>query len=93
MALHLLTLPGEIRNKIYEFAITESEGVNYREDERDVGWLCLYERDPENDSYEWEHDGKWKDVEKQRGKAVEAIAQEEGEPHFEENDLPYQAEY
>jgi hypothetical protein len=78
MALHLLTLPGEIRNRIFEFALTESEGVNYREDERGVGWLCLYERDHGDDGYEWEDDGDWEEVDEQPGMAAEATTHEKG---------------
>lgn len=57
MALPLLTLPEEIRNGIYEFALTKSDGINYREDKRGIGWLCLYERDLGDDDYEWEDGG------------------------------------
>ena len=42
MARHLLTLPGEIRNLIFEYALSEEKGVVYHEDEKGVGWLCLH---------------------------------------------------
>jgi hypothetical protein len=45
MAPHLLTLPGEIRNCIYKYALTEEDGVCYRQDEHGNGWLCKYEKD------------------------------------------------
>jgi hypothetical protein len=43
MAPHLLSVSGEIRNMIYEYALTENGGVCYREDARGVGWLCTYQ--------------------------------------------------
>ncbi|KAF2023930.1 hypothetical protein EK21DRAFT_118304 [Setomelanomma holmii] len=54
MALHLLRLPGEIRNKIYEYALIETEGVCYREG-NGVGWLCIYHAADDGES-EWETD-------------------------------------
>jgi len=42
MARHFLTLPGEIRNQIYEYALAEEKGVVYHEDENEIGWLCLH---------------------------------------------------
>jgi hypothetical protein len=41
MLSSLFQLPGEIRNKIYEFSLAEVEGLYYRNDDRGVGWLCL----------------------------------------------------
>jgi hypothetical protein len=41
MSTSLLSLPGEVRNIIYRFALTESAGLDYVEDTRGVGWLCL----------------------------------------------------
>lgn len=40
MAPTLLTLPQEIRDIIYEFALTEKYGLIYQEDEHGVGRLC-----------------------------------------------------
>jgi hypothetical protein len=51
MALHLLSLPAEIRNRIYEYALTEDDGVSYREDDSGKGWLCIYEADFGDDDY------------------------------------------
>jgi hypothetical protein len=51
MALHLLSLPAEIRNRIYEYALTEDDGVCYREDDSGKGWLCIYEADFGDDDY------------------------------------------
>jgi hypothetical protein len=42
MAPHLLSIPGEIRNMIYEYALTENDGVCYREDAQGVAWACTY---------------------------------------------------
>jgi hypothetical protein len=42
MAPHLLSVSGEIRNMIYEYVLTEDDGVCYREDARGTGWLCRY---------------------------------------------------
>lgn len=41
--MHLLDLPGEIRNFIYEYVLTEDKGVSYYLDEMDIGWLCLHD--------------------------------------------------
>lgn len=30
---------------LYEFVLLEIDGVNYREDEHGLGWLCLYQAD------------------------------------------------
>ena len=38
----LLTLPGELRNTIYRYAVSEEKGVCYHVDECGVGWLCLH---------------------------------------------------
>ena len=45
----LLQLPGELRNKIFEYALTIDEGIYYREDKVGVGWLCLHPRKFEED--------------------------------------------
>jgi hypothetical protein len=42
MTSHLERLPGELRNEIYEYALTMDEGICYREDDHGVGWLCLH---------------------------------------------------
>jgi len=44
--MHLLDLPGEIRNFIYEYVLTEEKGVSYYADEKDIGkgWLCLQDK-------------------------------------------------
>jgi hypothetical protein len=42
MAPHLLSLSGEIRNTIYEFALTEDDGICYGEDAGGVDWLRTY---------------------------------------------------
>jgi hypothetical protein len=42
MARHLLSLPGEIRNLIYEYVLTEKDGICYRKDENGRGRLCIY---------------------------------------------------
>jgi hypothetical protein len=41
MVSSFFRLPGELRNKIYEFLLSEVEGLYYRNDDRGVGWLCL----------------------------------------------------
>ncbi|CAO2654144.1 Nn.00g108770.m01.CDS01 [Neocucurbitaria sp. VM-36] len=41
MAPHILRLPGELRNRIYKFALFEEKGLYYRLDKSGVGWLCL----------------------------------------------------
>ncbi|KAF2244819.1 hypothetical protein BU26DRAFT_522567 [Trematosphaeria pertusa] len=41
MAPPLLRLPGELRNTIYEYALTEPRGIYYCEDKNGVGRLCL----------------------------------------------------
>ena len=41
---HLFRLPGELRNRIYEYALTEANGLLYREDERGIGHLCLVDK-------------------------------------------------
>jgi hypothetical protein len=41
MVSSLFQLPGELRNNIYEFSLSEVEGLYYRNDDRGVGWLCL----------------------------------------------------
>jgi hypothetical protein len=48
MDLHLTTLPAEIRDLIYEYALTETDGVCCREDENGVVWLCLCEPEAED---------------------------------------------
>jgi hypothetical protein len=40
MAPHLLSLPSEIRNSIYEYALTQAEGLLYHKNSNDVGQLC-----------------------------------------------------
>jgi hypothetical protein len=42
MAPHLLSIPGEIRNMIYEYALTEDDGICYCEDAQGVAWACTY---------------------------------------------------
>jgi hypothetical protein len=42
MARHLLRPPREIRNTIYEYVLTEEEGICYRKDESGRGRLCIY---------------------------------------------------
>ena len=41
MSDYLLSLPGELRNRIYQFVLFEEHGLNYVEDNHGVGWLCL----------------------------------------------------
>lgn len=38
-----MRLPIELRFIIYEYALSEEQGVTYHEDERRVGWLCLHQ--------------------------------------------------
>jgi hypothetical protein len=44
--MHLLDLPGEIRNSIYEYVLTEEKGVSYYAAGKDIGkgWLCLQDK-------------------------------------------------
>ncbi|KAH7091162.1 hypothetical protein FB567DRAFT_577103 [Paraphoma chrysanthemicola] len=39
----LLRLPGELRNRIYAYSLSEEQGISYREDKNGVAWLCLRE--------------------------------------------------
>ena len=45
----LLQLPGELRNRIFEYALTIDKGIYYREDKLGVGWLCLHPQNFEED--------------------------------------------
>lgn len=47
MEPHLTTLPPEIRNFIYEYVLTEAEGVCCRKDEYGVLRLCSYSSESE----------------------------------------------
>ncbi|KAH7091161.1 hypothetical protein FB567DRAFT_616620 [Paraphoma chrysanthemicola] len=38
-----LRLPGEVRNCIYAYALSEPKGVYHREDADGVSWLCLHD--------------------------------------------------
>ncbi|OAG16618.1 hypothetical protein CC77DRAFT_1065068 [Alternaria alternata] len=49
MESRLLQLPGELRNKIFEYALTIDDGICYREDKLGVGWLCLHPQQTERD--------------------------------------------
>jgi hypothetical protein len=49
MESRLLQLPGELRNKIFEYALTIDDGICYREDKVGVGWLCLHPQQTEQD--------------------------------------------
>jgi hypothetical protein len=49
MKSRLLQLPGELRNKIFEYALTIDDGICYREDKVGVGWLCLHPQQTERD--------------------------------------------
>jgi hypothetical protein len=43
MSSPLLLLPGELRNNIYGFALSEENGLDYIKDAQGIGWLCLHE--------------------------------------------------
>jgi hypothetical protein len=45
MSSPLLSLPGELKNMIFKLALSESDGVDFVEDESGNGWLCLHARD------------------------------------------------
>lgn len=38
-----MRLPAELRNLVYEFALSEEQGLTYHRDERRLGWLCLHQ--------------------------------------------------
>jgi hypothetical protein len=53
MVSTLLQLPGELRDSIYAFSLSEAEGLFYPNDDREVGWLCLAQSSPaENNKLE-----------------------------------------
>jgi hypothetical protein len=45
MSSPLLSLPGELKNMIFKSALSESDGVDFVEDESGNGRLCLHARD------------------------------------------------
>jgi hypothetical protein len=47
MSPQLFLLPGELRNKIYEYALSEEKGLDYVKDAQGVGWLCLHKSQTE----------------------------------------------
>jgi hypothetical protein len=52
MESRLLQLPGELRNKVFEYALTLDDGVCYREDNLGVGWLCHHPQQSDPDTNE-----------------------------------------
>ncbi|CAN9215801.1 unnamed protein product [Alternaria alternata] len=47
MESRLLQLPGELRNRIFGYALTIDDGICYRKDKLGVGWLCLHSQPTE----------------------------------------------
>jgi hypothetical protein len=43
MASRLLSLPGELRNRVYDFALSTCDGLDFSEDDQSVGWFCIPE--------------------------------------------------
>ncbi|KAH7081638.1 hypothetical protein BKA63DRAFT_550278 [Paraphoma chrysanthemicola] len=37
----LLLLPGELRNRIYAYSLSEERGISHREDKNGIAWPCL----------------------------------------------------
>lgn len=70
MASALLWLPGELRNRIYAYALAQENGVIYHDDEEQIAWLCLHPSDetPEDKSNDIEPPGyvEVRDVRKRR---------------------------
>lgn len=47
MTSRLLSLPGELRNRVYGFALSAHDGLDFVKDDREMGWLCLPETETE----------------------------------------------